>query len=237
MTQFHHGVTATEVTQGILPMRNADTSTIGLICISDDADEAHYPKDTPVLLTGITQDDLDKAGKTGTLYASLYTIRAITNPTVVVLRVSNPSDTAALDVLLNCQSRLGITPKILGAPQLDTPSVVRKLVAIAKRRRGFVYASCRRDDGTLITDKTEIVAYRNTFGDRELMLIDNQWGEDVVIAQTPAQPPTPSPVQPPSDDAADDDVTDTAGDTTPPSDDTDSRAPNDDTTSASYIMP
>ena len=188
MTQFHHGVTATEVTQGILPMRNADTSTIGLICISDDADNTHYPEDTPVLLTGITQDDLDKAGKNGTLYESLHTIRSITNPMVVVLRVSNPSDTAALDVLLNSQSKLGITPKILGAPNIDTPSVVRKLVAIAKRRRGFVYASPRRDDGTLITDKAEIVAYRNSFGDRGLMLIDNQWGdaESLTPAITPS---------------------------------------------------
>ena len=177
LTTFHHGITAQELTQGILPMRNANISVIGLIATSTDADATMYPADTPVLLTGISKDNIDKAGTQGTLKTSLQTIRDITNPTVVVMRVSNADNVDVLDELLACQSRLGVIPKILGAPEIDTPAVVRKLVSIAKRRRAFVYASPRKDDGTLITDKAEIAAYRDTFGDRELHLIENQWGK------------------------------------------------------------
>lgn len=179
MATYHHGITATETTQGILPMRNANISVIGLIATSTDADATMYPADTPVLLTGISKDNLDKAGTQGTLKTSLQTIRDITNPTVVVMRVTDADNVDVLDELLACQSRLGVMPKILGAPEIDTPKLVRKLVSIAKRRRGSVYASPRKEDGTLITDKTAIVAYRDTFGDRELNLIENAWGTPV----------------------------------------------------------
>lgn len=179
MANFHHGITAQELTQGLMPMRNANISVIGLIATSIDADESMYPADTPVLLTGITKDNLAQAGQQGTLRASLQAIRDIHNPTVVVMRVTDAANVDVLDELLTCQSRLGVTPKILGAPLIDTPAVVHKLVSIAKRRRAFVYASPRRDDGTLITDLAGIAAYRDQFGARELHLIENEWGQPV----------------------------------------------------------
>lgn len=176
MTAFHHGITAQEKTPGILPMRNANVSVIGLVVTSTDADNDMYPLDTPVLLTGITQDNIDKAGTTGTLRNCLQSIRDIYNPTVVILRVDEPLNADTLDVLLTCQSRFGLMPKRLGAPEIDTPDVVLKLVSIAKRRRGMVYAQPRNVDGTLITDKALITAYRDTYGDRELCIIDGEWG-------------------------------------------------------------
>lgn len=197
---YHHGITPKELTQGILPMRNARTSTIGLVATADDADAERYPLNTPVLLTGITKDDITKAGKNGTLSVCLQTIRDIHNPTMIVMRVESLDDVNVLDELLTCQSRLGISPKILGVPELDTPKVVRKLVSIAKRRRAFVYASPRNDAGELLTDLADIVAYRNSFGDRELMIIDNAWGKPssvgndtgkgTHIPSTPVQPTT-----------------------------------------------
>jgi|GEM_PF-945317 len=176
MASFHHGISAQEVTQGILPMRNANVSVLGLIVTSTDADDTMYPVSTPVLLTGITQDNIDKAGTDGTLRDCLQTIRDIHNPTVVVLRVSQSFEADSLDILLTCPARFGLMPKRFGAPELDTPDVVLKLVSIAKRRRGIVYASPRKPDGTLITDKAAIVAYRDTYGDRELCIIDGEWG-------------------------------------------------------------
>lgn len=176
MAGFHHGISAQEVVQGILPMRNANTSVLGLIVISTDADDTMYPVGTPVLLTGITQDNIDKAGTDGTLRDCLQTIRDIHNPTVVVLRVSASFEADSLDVLLTCPARFGLMPKRFGAPELDTPDVVLKLVSIAKRRRGIVYASPRLADGTLITSKEDIVAYRDTYGDREVSIIDGEWG-------------------------------------------------------------
>ena len=176
MAAFHHGISAQEVTQGILPMRNANVSVIGLVVTSTDADDIMYPSDTPVLLTGITQDNIDNAGTNGTLRDCLQSIRDIHNPTIVILRVTEPLDVDTLDVLLTCQSRFGLMPKRLGAPEIDTPDVVLKLVSIAKRRRGMVYAQPRNADGTLITDKALIAAYRDTYGDRELCIIDGEWG-------------------------------------------------------------
>ena len=176
MAAFHHGISAQEVVQGILPMRNANVSVIGLVVTSTDADADMYPLDTPVLLTGITQDNIDKSGTTGTLRNCLQTIRDIHNPTLVILRVDAVFDVDLLDILLTCPTRFGLMPKRLGAPEIDTPEVVLKLVSIAKDRRAIVYASPRNVDGSLITDKAEIVTYRDTFGDRELSLIDGEWG-------------------------------------------------------------
>lgn len=177
LTTYHHGITATE-TSNITPIiKSVSMSTIALVSTSIDADDAKYPLDTPVLLTGITTDDVTKAGAKDTLLSQcLQTIKSIQNTNVVVLRLSEPVDVDTIDLLLSCQTSLGVTPKILIAPEIDTPAMTRKLVEIAKKRRAFVYASPRAEDGTLITVKEDIVAYRDTFAARELMLIDGEWG-------------------------------------------------------------
>lgn len=178
LTTYHHGVTATETSNVTPIIKSVSTSTIALVSTSIDADDAKYPLDTPVLLTGITTDDVDKAGaKDALLSQCLQTIKSIQNTSVVVLRLSEPVDVTTVDTLLSCQSRLGITPKIFIAPEIDTPTMTRKLVEIAKKRRGFVYASPRMEDGSLITAKEDIVAYRDTFAARELMLIEGDFGE------------------------------------------------------------
>ena len=177
LTTYHHGVTATE-TSNITPIiKSVSMSTIALVSTSIDADDAKYPLDTPVLLTGITTDDVTKAGAKDTLLSQcLQTIKSIQNTSVVVLRLSEPVDIATVDTLLSSQSRLGVTPKILIAPEIDTPDMTRKLVEIAKKRRAFVYASPRAEDGTLITVKEDVAAYRDTFAARELMLIEGGFG-------------------------------------------------------------
>lgn len=178
LTTYHHGITATE-TSNITPIiKSISMSTIALVSTSIDADDVAYPLDTPVLLTGITTTDLTNAGGKDTLlHQCLRTIKGIQNTNVVVLRLTDPINLDTVDSLLSCQSRLGVTPKILIAPELDTPDMTRKLVEIAKKRRGFVYASPRNIDGSLIIDKTEIVAYRDTFAAREIMIIEGGFGE------------------------------------------------------------
>lgn len=177
LTTYHHGITATESSNITPIMKSVSMSTIALVSTSIDADDAKYPLDTPVLLTGITTDDVTKAGAKDTLLSQcLQTIKSIQNTNVVVLRLSEPVDTDVVDTLLSCQSRLGVTPKILIAPEIDTPDMTRKLVEIAKKRRAFVYASPRNIDGSLITVTTEIAEYRDTFAARELMLIEGEWG-------------------------------------------------------------
>ncbi|MGP5210266.1 hypothetical protein ACTXJ5_05680 [Psychrobacter alimentarius] len=177
LTTYHHGITATESSNITPIMKSVSMSTIALVSTSIDADDIKYPLDTPVLLTGITTDDVTKAGAKDTLLSQcLQTIKSIQNTNVVVLRLSEPVDTDVVDTLLSCQSRLGVTPKILIAPEIDTPDMTRKLVEIAKKRRAFVYASPRAITGELLFDKTEIAAYRDTFAARELMLIEGAFG-------------------------------------------------------------
>lgn len=177
LTTYHHGITATESSNITPIMKSVSMSTIALVSVSDDADDTAYPFDTPVLLTGITSTDVEKSGSDDQLlHQCLRTIKAIQNTSVVVLRLSEPVDVDTVDLLLSCQTSLGVTPKILIAPEIDTPAMTRKLVEIAKKRRAFVYASPRAEDGALITVKEDIVAYRDTFAARELMLIENEWG-------------------------------------------------------------
>ena len=147
LTTFHHGITSTESSKVTPIMKSINMSVIGLVSTSDAADDTHYPNDTPVLLTGITTDDITKAGDGSLLQDCLRTIKAIENVQVVVLRLSDVAEIDNLDILLTCQSRLGVTPKILGAPEIDTPAMTRKLVEIAKKRSGFVYASPRAENG------------------------------------------------------------------------------------------
>lgn len=61
-------------------MRNANVSVIGLVCVASDADADMYPLNTPVLLTGITQDNLDKAGEDGTLETGSLNIQSAALP-------------------------------------------------------------------------------------------------------------------------------------------------------------
>lgn len=177
LSTYHHGITATESSNVTPILKSVSMSTIALVSTSADANDEAYPLDTPVLLTGITTQDVTNAGsKDSVLYQSLRAIKAIQNTGVVVLRLSEPVDVDTVDLLLGSQTRLGVTPKILVAPEIDTPAMTRKLVEIAKKRGGFVYASPRNDAGELLTDKTEITAYRKTFGARELMIIEGGFG-------------------------------------------------------------
>lgn len=181
MTQFHHGITATEPLTGTLPLRDASTNTLGLIATAPDADPDIFPLDTPVLVTSISRV-LDAAGVQGTLRRALEAIALVTKPVLVVVRVnadpetgsvigSDTSPRTGIHALLDAKSRLGITPKIIGAPELETPDVITAMVAVAKRLRAFVYAAPRDEQGQLLQTIEEVAAYRDQFAARELMLI------------------------------------------------------------------
>src|SRR5579872_2401670 len=181
-TDYHHGVRVIEINQGTRPIRTISTAVIGLLATADDADPDVFPLDMPVLLTNVIAAQ-GKAGSTGTLRRSLDAIGAQTKPFTIVVRVAEGageeettsnvigSVTArgkytGSKALLAAQSKLGIKPRILGAPGLDTQPVTNALVSVAQQLRGFVYASAH---GCLT--KEEAVAYRKDFGQRELMLI------------------------------------------------------------------
>jgi phage tail sheath protein FI len=181
-TDYHHGVRVIEINEGTRPIRTISTAVIGLVATASDADPAIFPLDTPVLLTNVIAA-LGKAGTKGTLRRTLEAIGAQTKPFTIVVRVADGEDEAettsnvigtttasgkytGIKALLAAQSKLGIKPRILGAPGLDTKPVTNALVSVAQQLRGFVYASAH---GCLT--KEDAVAYRKDFGQRELMLV------------------------------------------------------------------
>ncbi|WP_456152074.1 phage tail sheath subtilisin-like domain-containing protein [Larsenimonas rhizosphaerae] len=91
-----------------------------------------------------------------------------------------PKARCGAQALLSASASLGVTPRILGVPGLDNQAVTTALVSIAQDLRAFVYSYAH--DCTTISDVT---AYRDQFGARELMII---WPEfeafDVTAAET-----------------------------------------------------
>lgn len=187
-TSYHHGVRIIEVNDGVRSMRTVSTAVIGMVCVANDADETAFPLDTPVLLTNV-QQAVGKAGTEGTLAKSLQAIADHANAMTVVVRVaqstnSDPEAAAAettsnvigtvtpdgkstgLKALLTASAQLGVKPRILGAPGLDSLSVASELAAVAKKLRAFAYVSAWE-----CATKEEAADYRDNFGARELMVI------------------------------------------------------------------
>ena len=182
LDQYHHGVRVVELTEGTRPIRTIATAIIGLVATAPDADATAFPLDTPVLVTNV-YTALAKAGTQGTLARSLNAIAQQARPIAVVVRVA-PGATEAettsnvigtvlpsgqrtgAQALLSAQSQLGVKPRILGAPGLDSQPVATALAAIAQQLRAMAYANCWECDTI-----SDALAYRNNFAARELMLI------------------------------------------------------------------
>ncbi|QIY78349.1 phage tail sheath protein [Chromobacterium violaceum] len=199
---FHHGVRVVEINNGTRPIRTISTAIIGMVCTADDADADAFPLDTPVLLTDVDAA-IGKAGSKGTLRQSLNAISANARPLVVVVRVKTGKDDAeqtglaigtttaagkytGLQALLTAQQRLSVKPRILVAPGLDSLPVATALASLAAKLRAFAYvgaAGCKT--------REEVAAYRQNFGQRELMVIwpefiawDSTAGASVVVPAT-----------------------------------------------------
>lgn len=183
-TDYHHGVRVVEITTGSRVLRTVSTAVIGLIATGEDADAATFPLNKAVLLTDL-KVALGKAGTAakGTLFTALTAIDAQTSPFVVVVRVAAGKDEAETNsnviggtdlngrltgaqALLAAQASLGVKPRILGAPGLDTPPVAIALATLAQKLRGVTYINAHG-----FTKANDVVAYKATFSQREVMLI------------------------------------------------------------------
>ncbi|WAU72956.1 MULTISPECIES: hypothetical protein [unclassified Acinetobacter] len=189
---FHHGVTGNEPSSGLVYVKETATAVIGLVAFADDADPDFFPANTPVRL-GNMNAGIAKAGYEGNLRRTLETFQAIVNTTVVVVRIPDPftidGDEISLDdskvigstlpsgqrtgiqALLTAKSILGITPKINIAPDVETPDVVQALISVNKKLRGFSYVTPRDANGNILATKEAAVAYRDSLGERELMIL------------------------------------------------------------------
>lgn len=86
MSDFHHGVQVVEINEGTRVISTVSTAIIGMVCTASDADPATFPLNEPVLITSV-QNAIGKAGKKGTLAASLQAIADQAKPVTIVVRV------------------------------------------------------------------------------------------------------------------------------------------------------
>lgn len=182
-----HGIKVNLLTTGTRPIAPVATGIIGLIATATAAAgaattalDAAFPLNTPILVTDI-RSAIGAAGTGGTLLPALSAIADQTSPILVVVRVAEGVDDAAteanviggvtggvatgMQAFLDAEVNLGVRPRILGAPGLDSEAVVAALAIIAKKLRGFVYA------GAVGDTVAEAITYRDEFAARELMLI------------------------------------------------------------------
>lgn len=181
----HHGITANEYTEGVRSISDISTAIIGMVCTAEDADAKVFPLNTPIFATS-AYDLLAKAGTKGTLAKSLDAIVDQADAQVVIVRVAESKNTeelkanvigtaeggnyTGLKALRRAKAVTGFTPKILGVPELDSQDVLTELVGVAQATRAFAYGSAGGNP-----DITEVGNYRKNFGQRELMLIDNEF--------------------------------------------------------------
>ncbi|GCH39866.1 phage tail sheath protein [Escherichia coli] len=146
MSDYHHGVQVLEINDGTCVISTVSTAIVGMVCTASDADAETFPLNKPVLITNV-QSAIAKAGKKGTLAASLQAIADQSKPVTVVVRVedgtgddeetklaqtvSNIIGTTdengqytGLKALLAAESVTGVKPRILGVPGLDSRSYV-----------------------------------------------------------------------------------------------------------------
>ncbi|HDR2873658.1 phage tail sheath protein [Enterobacter roggenkampii] len=188
MGDYLHGVQVIEINDGIRTISTVSTAVIGMVCTASDADEATFPLNKPVLITSV-QNAIGKAGKQGTLSASLQAIADQCKPVIVVVRVAegaadDPEEAKAetisniigttdengqytgMKALLTAKTVTGVKPRILGVPGLDSLAVATALASICQSLRAFGYISawgCK----TI----SEAMNYRENFSQRELMVI------------------------------------------------------------------
>ncbi len=197
---YHHGLRVVEINEGTRPIRTIATAVQGLIATAEDADATAFPLNTPVLITNI-QAAVAKAGVSGTLKTALQAMANQANSICVVVRVAEAEDEAAqtanvigtvdatgkytgAKALLLAKSKLGVQPRIIGAPGLDTQAVATELGTIAQKLRAFAYVYAWGCD-----TKEEVVAYRDAFAAREIMVIwPNFVAFNVDTAQTETVP-------------------------------------------------
>ena len=184
---YHHGVRVSEVNTGTTTLRIVSTAVIGLVATGPGADPTKFPLDKPVLFTNI-EKALDAAGTTGTLPEALKAIKDQSRPVLVIVRVplgagATPEEAEAdqtslvigdnvggnrsgIQALLTAQQQLGVKPRILGAPGLDSKPVADALTAAAIKLRAMAYVQ-----GYGADDVSEALAYAESFGARETMVI------------------------------------------------------------------
>jgi uncharacterized protein len=146
-----------------------------------------FPLNTPYLIAA-SRREAARAGATGTIPAALADILDQAGAVVVVVRAAVGADAAATKTnietailkLLDAESVLGLTPRIIIAPEFSNQkSTADALISAADKLRAIAFA-----DGPNTTDAAA-VNYATQFGSARLAIID-PWLVKEGIAHAPS---------------------------------------------------
>jgi len=187
---FLHGIKVNEPLTGAALALTALSAVIGIVATASDADATAFPLDKPTLITDVNAA-IGKAGNEGTLAKALGEIANHGSPIVVAVRVAPgvaAGDVTAeeatdlnvvgsridnaytgLQALLAAEGQVGVRPRIIGCPGLDSEIVATAIAVVARKLRGFAYVQC--EGGNV----AEALLYRQKFASRELMGIWPEW--------------------------------------------------------------
>ncbi|MFA4952118.1 phage tail protein [Brevundimonas sp.] len=179
LTPRPHGITHQEAPARSVLLAVAATSVWGVVCTASDADADVFPLETPVAVVDAEALIAD-AGVAGTLSRTLQAIGAFGPSAGVIVRVAEgegdtPAEIAAdLDLkvvagiakLRIAEQSVQLRPRIIAAPGLDTKVVATALATAAARLSAIAYATAEGET------PAEVKIYRDSFTQRELMLID-----------------------------------------------------------------
>lgn len=179
LTPRPHGITHQEAPARSVLLAVPTTSVWGVVCTASDADADVFPLETPVAVVDAEALIAD-AGVAGTLSRTLQAIAAFGPSVGVIVRVAEgegdtPAEIAAdLDLkvvagiakLRIAEQSVQLRPRIVAAPGLDTKVVATALATAAARLSAIAYATAEGET------PAEVKIYRDSFTQRELMLID-----------------------------------------------------------------
>ncbi|WP_069337167.1 phage tail sheath subtilisin-like domain-containing protein [Sphingobium yanoikuyae] len=188
---IRHGIFVNEPVEGARDIVDVATAVIGIVVTGDDADADLFPLDRPVLVADI-RAALSAVGNDGTIGKALAAIADQASPVVVVQRVAEVADPGDQDDavvgaladysgvygLLGAESLIGVRPRILGAPGLDTAPVAAAFGIVAKKLNAMSYLYCSGCE-----DVDDAILYREGFSQREQMLIwpdSTGWEGDII---------------------------------------------------------
>jgi phage tail sheath protein FI len=171
--------TALDANAGIAALVSVVSGGTGVVTptattrLSGGLDES-FPLNTPYRIAA-SRTEAARAGETGTIPAALDDILDQVGAVIVCIRAEVGEDDAetqtniltAIEKLLDSESTLGLTPRILIAPEFSQEKeVADALVSVANKLRAFAFA-----DGPNSTDAAAI-NYATQFGSDRLAVID-----------------------------------------------------------------
>jgi phage tail sheath protein FI len=176
---IRHGIFVNEPVDGARDIVDVATGVIGIVVTGDDADADLFPLNKPALVADV-RSALSAVGDDGTIGPVLEAIADQTSPIIVALRVDHAADAGDQDDatvgaygdysgvygLLAAESLLGVRPRVLGAPGLDSAPVAAALGTIAQKLNGMAYLYCADADSV-----EDAILYRENFSLREQMLL------------------------------------------------------------------